>query len=110
MQSVARAQERPFLLQTTHTGPRPPTPASASGAARLSHLGCFSSALDVHRRLVVSTLIKIQASGEGAGLNALRMESGFSQMLCVCPRAAGTDDHRLGGSSEHRCVTFESEV
>lgn len=32
--------------------------------------------------------------------------SGFSQMLCVCPRAAGTDDHRLGGSSEHRCVTF----
>lgn len=31
---------------------------------------------------------------------------GFTQMWCVCPRPAGTDDHRLGGSSEHRCVTF----
>lgn len=27
-------------------------------------------------------------------------------MWCVCARATGTDDHRLGGSSEHRCVTF----
>lgn len=89
---MARAQSGPSSCKPHTLAPGRPTPASASGAAALvSSWAVFSSsALDVHRRLVVSTLIKIQASQERAGLQRpADGMSGFSQMLCVCPRAEG---------------------
>ena len=93
MQS-SQSSEQPFLLQTAHAGPGPPTPASQSlGLLCLSHPGLllcvrFSS------QLVVSTLIKV-LTGEGWTQRPADGTSVDSHRCGVCvlgPRGQMTTD------------------
>lgn len=62
MQS-SQSSERPFLLQTTYSSPRQPTPASQSlGLLCLSHPGLLLLCVRFSSQLVVSTLIKVETS------------------------------------------------
>ena len=86
MQS-SQSSEQSFLLQTAHAGPGPPTPASQSlGLLCLSHPGLLLLCVRFSSQLVVSTLIKVQASQERAGLSALQMERLWihTDVVCVC--------------------------
>ena len=83
---VARVQSGFFSCKPHTLAPgRPHLPLSLWGHRACLILGCFSSALDFHLRLVVRTLIKVQASQERAGLSALRMECLWicTDMVCV---------------------------
>lgn len=83
---MARVQSGFFSCKPHTLAPgRPHLPLSLWGHRACLILGCFSSALDFHLRLVVRTLIKVQASQERAGLSALRMECLWicTDMVCV---------------------------
>lgn len=104
---MARAQSGPSSCKPHTLAPGRPHLPQPLGPPRLSHPGLlllcirFSSQAGCEHTHQDPGL-----TGEGWTQRPADGMSGFSQMWCVCPRAAGTDDHRLGGSSEHRCVTF----
>ena len=103
--------ERAFLLppctcwpgDRLHLLPSPLRPPCSHGVLR-----CFSPVLDFIPDPVVNTVVKVRASQGRAGHSSLWGASLWicTHVVCECPVATETNDRKLRGSSQHKCVTF----